>query len=314
MATTPTTAPWWSNLVSLLVALIVGIGTGMYIAKVGFKGPGGGGGGAEWIKTTLLYVPHALILFGFIADMLTYEGVYWIPSFITLVITPVMHKLFSYVWKGAFDVAKSFNSSDAAPAPAPMSGGERIGPGSLDEALARYTGCDIQGFGWAHSPYGAQTLAIIATFFSYYVIDLANNRSGSATIAPGLFGAVFYILQFVLAGDCTSITRGETPISRVWQFILPLIEGLFVGGVSYSVVQGWYPSYLPSAAISPFPRVTPGELRDGKFDKDGNPWVCVNGNCYPDMSTSEARNSFAQMAAASTGNGQAATAANCPAS
>lgn len=313
MATTPENPPWWSNLISLPVGLVVGGLLGAYAYKRAMSGTPGTGtsGGMGWLTTSLLYIPHALILFGVIADMLTYEGVYWIPSFITLVITPVMHKLFGYAWKGAFDIVDSFSTSPTpAPAPAMAGGAEVIG--SITGSFATYTGCDLQGFGWAHSAYGAQTLAIIATFFSYFVFDLSNNGKPGSTIAPTVFWAVFYISQYMLAGDCR--VPGDPEVGRVWQFLLPLIEGLFVGGVSYSVVQGFYPSYLPSTAISPFPRLTPSDLRDGKYDKDGNPWVCVNGTCYPDMSTAESRTAFAQMAAANTGNGRAAVSANCPAS
>lgn len=345
----PADTPWWSNLIAVLITAVVSIGaTILFMRSDGGPGvPSGPSGIGSLIKDTLIYMPHALLLYGVIADMLTYEGVYSIASLVGL-LSLVVHFLFKFIWKGTFDIinkiidtvtktkedaawksAASMTSTGTrgtrpttisraqpdtttppapkpAAAPTPTKGGAAAGT-----FFNTYTGCDVQGFGWAHSPYAPQTLVIIATIFSYYGIDLIYNRGGTSSAATIVLGLVFYLTQLFLSGDCS--LPGEDKVSKIYQGILGAVEGLFVGGVSYTVVQAYFPNRLPSSTISPFPRMSPNMLKDGKFDKDGNPWVCVAGVCYPDMSSSESRKAFADMIAKSTGNGRAATAEDCPA-
>lgn len=328
--------PWWSNLLAVVITFVVTlVGTVYAITSSGARGvPGPPSGIGAFFKDTLVYIPHALLLYGVIADMLTNEGVYSIGSLVG-VLSLFVHFLFKFVWKGTFEVIDKVISTltkkpDESPAQKPFTmAGPR--PGSVAEAIANagtspqkggakagsffasYTGCDIQGFEWAHSPYAPQSLVIIATIFSYYGFDLIKNRGASNSIATIVLGLAFFFTQLFLAGDCTLPTDPQPPVSKWYQAILSAAEGLFTGGISYSVVQMYFPNRLPSSTISPFPRMTPNMLKDGKFDAAGNPWVCVGGVCYPDMSTTEARKSFAEIAAASTGSGSAATSEDCPA-
>jgi hypothetical protein len=317
--------PWWSNLIAVLVTAAVSVLGTLFLVKGGGSAPGAPPGMGQkfgaLIKDTLVYIPHALLLFGVIADMLTQQGVYSIASLIGIISLPI-HFLFKFIWKGVFDFIDKViklvtegpmpqNASDSrANAPtrikpvAPVVGGASF--------FQTYDGCDIQGFDWAHSKYAPQSLVLIATIFSYYTFDLVQNRGMKNSIATIVLGAFFFIAQLVLAGDCTAPEDGE-PVPKLYKAVLALAEGLFSGGISYTVVQAYYPERLPSSAISPFPKTTPNMLKDGKFDKDGNPWVCVNGVCYPDMSTQEARKAFADIAAASLGNGRAAVGEDCPA-
>lgn len=327
--------PWWSNLIAVLLTFVVTlVGTVFAMKGSGLpSGTGGAPGIGTFVKDTLVYMPHALLLYGVIADMLTYEGVYSIGSLIGI-LSLFVHFLFKYIWKGTFEIidkvveALTMPSSQTAQAASTRASrpgvisGEKAPPvpsGPYGGARAgtffnTYTGCDIQGFDWAHSPYAPQTLVVIATIFSYYGFDLVNNRGAANSAVTIVLGLVFFLVQLFLAGDCTLPTDPQPPTSKWWQAFLSAIEGLLFGGVSYTVVQAYFPNRLPSSAISPFPRMTPNMLKDGKFDADGNPWVCVGGVCYPDMSTAEARNNFADIAAASTGNGRAATSEDCPAS
>ena len=322
----PADTPWWSNLLAVLITFFVTL-VGTVYAMTGRGALGAPGappsGIGAFVKDTLVYMPHALILYGVIADMLTYEGVYSIGSLIGI-LSLFVHFLFKFVWKGTFEVIDKVINALTKPAevpanpraarpgaqaiPAPMEGGAPMG-----NFFRTYNGCDIQGFEWAHSPYAPQSLVIIATIFSYYGFDLIKNRGAQNSIATIVLGIVFFFTQMFLAGDCTLPSDPQPPTGKWYQAILAAAEGLFTGGVSYSVVQMYFPERLPSSTISPFPRMTPNMLKDGKYDKDGNPWVCVGGVCYPDMSTMEARKAFAGIAAESTGNGRAAVSEDCPA-
>lgn len=329
--------PWWSNLLAVLITFIVTlVGTVYAMTSSGsLSAPGSEGVGA-FIKDTLVYIPHALLLYGVIADMLTNEGVYSIGSLIGL-LSLVVHVLFKFIWKGTFEIIDKvmtaltqrseipFNPRAVRPRttvlsaspPAPLTSSPakgttpRFGGAKAGSFFGTYTGCDIQGFGWAHSPYAPQTLVIIATIFSYYGLDLLKNRGAQNSIATIVLGLAFFGIQAFLSGDCS--LEGEPPVGKFYQVILSAAEGLFTGGISYSVVQAYFPERLPSSTISPFPRMTPNMLKDGKFDKDGNPWVCVGGVCYPDMSSAESRKAFAAIVKTSTGNGRAAVSEDCPA-
>jgi hypothetical protein len=328
--------PWWSNLVAVLLTAIVTAGATIYFMKGGVGAPGlpSSGGFGSLLKDTLVYMPHALLLYGVIADMLTYEGVYSIGSLVGIV-SLFVHVLFKFVWKGTFDVistiikavqgedgradkpgrigkvadtipAANLLTSTPAKGTTPKFGGAEAG-----SFFKSYTGCDIQGFDWAHSPYAPQSLVIIASIFSYYGIDLINNRGGGNAGATIGLGLLAFIAQLFLAGNCS--LPGEPEISKLYQAILAGAEGLFVGGVSYSVVQAYFPSRLPSSTISPFPRKSPSDLRDGKYDENGNPWVCVKNVCTPDLSKAEDRAKFGKMIAESTGNGSVAQSEDCAA-
>ena len=319
--------PWWSNLLAVLLTFVVTlVGTVYYVNGAGVRGvPGPPSGLGAFVKDTLVYMPHALLLYGVLADMLTNEGVYSIGSLIGL-LSLLVHFLFKFIWKGTFEVIDKVVTALTKPAGVPANpraarpGAQAIsappavkGGAELGSFFRSYNGCDIQGFDFAHSPYVPQSLVVIATIFSYYAFDLIKNRGwANAGTTVGL-GTVFFLIQMFLAGDCTLPTDPQPPTGKWYQAILAAAEGLFTGGISYSVVQMYDPNRLPSSAISPFPRMTPDMLKDGKFDKDGNPWVCVGGVCYPDMATAESRKAFANIAAESTGNGRAAVSEDCPA-
>lgn len=331
-----------SNVTSILLTAGVTALLTIYFMSGG-TAPGGAGGSGigTLIKDTLVYIPHALLLYGVIADMLTYEGVYSIASLVG-VLSLLVHVLFKFVWNGTFEVIEKVieavsRRQDAVavgrnPAkviskatPFTQASTQTLGGAKPGSFFGSYTGCDLQGMpSFLSSPYAPQTLVIIATIFSYYGFDSVNNRGWTNSTATIVLGSVFYITQLLLMGDCyedlpraSEVGPGTSAeprkVSKWVQAFLGLIEGLFVGGVSYSVVQAYYPNRLPSSLISPFPRMTPNMLRDGKFDADGNPWVCVGGVCYPDMSSTESRRAFADMVAKSTGNGRAATSEDCPA-
>ena len=96
--------PWWSNLLAVLLTFVVTLVGTVYAMKSSLglpTAPGGPTGLIAFAKDTLVYMPHALLLYGVIADMLTYEGVYSIGSLVGL-ISLVVHVLFKFIWKLIF--------------------------------------------------------------------------------------------------------------------------------------------------------------------------------------------------------------------
>lgn len=312
--------PWWSVLITALVFSVVSvIGTvvimsGGIKAGQGFQMPSAGGLALD----TLVYMPHIILLFGVLADMFTYDGVWSIPSLIG-VFSIFVNFIFRYfwigldeIWKTATDVAKKGMTS--APPPTPTMGGAKGSFGST------YDGCSVQGFESFASEYAPQTLVVTATVFSYYCFDLVQNRGWVNSIAAVTAFILTYIGQVAIiattnaGGGCE--VPGRTPYTAISQGVRALAEGLLFGGTSYGIVKTYYPTRLPSSTVSPFPRKSASDLTmgaDGKMrDADGFPYVVLpNGQAVPDLSDKNSRQAFGSIASKNLGTGVPATAANC---
>lgn len=278
------------------------------------------------LTDTIGYLPHIMLLFGVVADAITQEGVYSIPSLIG-VISIVLNWVMAYFWTAMGDVVNGLRelvTSQGSFVPpggisasvaarqarqrAPLAGGGK--PGDFS---GNYDGCDVQGFSKLHSKYAPQTLVVTATVFAYYLFDLISNRGWkNAGAAFGLFGVLFFA-QVGVIGECDV---GE--IGRYTKAAIAAAEGILFGGASYAVVQAYFPARLPSSAMSSFPRKSKGDLTPGAngtmVDADGIPYVCLpSGQCIPDLGSLDARKKLAELSAENLGTGAPATPADCPA-
>jgi hypothetical protein len=309
--------PWWSNLISILLTAVVSvIGTLYLTGNLGStqapSGPSVGG----LFKDTVVYIPHILLLFGILADVFTYEGVYSIPTAVGLLTIP-LNWMMKFFWTGLEDTVgkltqiASYKSnpvvSSAPPSP-PVMGG------AVGDYFKDYDGCNVQGFEWAASKYAPQTLVITATIFSYYMFDLIANRGWKNATATIIVFFITFIVQAGIVGACP--VNGDPGPGTFLKGLASFTEGLLFGGTSYAVVQTYYPNKLPSGVISPFPRKSQKDLTmgaNGKYvDANGLPYVCLpNGQCVPDFSDDSSRSEFAKMAAENLGTGAPAVPASC---
>lgn len=320
--------PWWTNLTAvLLTAAVVGPATYYFATRPASTSPGVSVPSmGSFVKDTVSYIPHILLLFGVLADMFTYQGVYSIPSLVALITIP-LNWLMKFFWMGLVDginnlqlaLGSDKSGSVGAFPTNPRSGRPSVVKGGgMGSFFREYDGCDVQGFSWAHSPYAPQTLVITATIFSYYIFDLIMNRGWAKSAAAITVFVLVYGVQSLLLDDCLAPNATVAEPAMWLKSLAAFAEGLLFGGTSYAVVQSYYPGFLPSAAISPFPRKRAEDLTVGSngtyTDSSGNPYVCLaNGQCYPDMSTAESRQAFAEIAAQSMGTGKPVTPENCPA-
>jgi hypothetical protein len=292
--------PWWASLIAVLVTAVVSV-LGTAYALGGLSAPSGSVPGGIAIDT-ITYMPHILLLFGVLADMFTYEGVWSIPSLVGL-LSVFLNYFMQYFWKGLQEIWSSGKEIARVGTPRPTVGGGTF--------FQNYDGCSVQGFeSWA-TEFAPQTLVVTATVFSYYIFDLVRNRgwiNSAATIL--IFGLVF-IAQ-------TSVINCGTTYGKYAQAMMALFEGIVFGGSAYGIIQTYYPSRLPSTTISPFPRKDKSELTmgpDGKmYDSQGHPYVILpNGQAVPDLSTQQARNAFAEIAGKNLGTGTPAKPGGCSA-
>jgi hypothetical protein len=331
--------PWWSNLITAALTAVVCILGTAYALRDPTKKSGIEGipPAAAIVSDTIMYIPHILLLFGVLADMFTYQGVWSIPSLVGL-LSIFFNYLMQYFWKGLrelFDSAKKVADSGAATDTAatapPVStssdptsgrgrvkkGGDRINPPAF---FKNYDGCSVQGFSGFATEFAPQTLVVTATVFCYYIFDLVRNRGWLNSAASIVMFGVFYVMQvgvLMMTGDCpVPSTSGSPGYSSTQQAAMAFFEGLVFGGSAYGIVQTYYPSRLVSSVISPFPTRSKADLTMGPdgnmYDSDGNPYVILpNGQAVPNLSTANSRKAFAELAGKNLGTGLPAKPA-CP--
>jgi len=311
--------PWWASLIAVLITAVVSV-VGTAYALGGVKAPAAGQVPVTGIAVdTVTYMPHILLLFGVLADMFTYDGVWSIPSLVGL-LSIFLNYFMQYFWKGLqelFSAAKGVAKVGSAPAQAPPAQqvkGGAVTPGSFFKS---YDGCSVQGFGGWATEFAPQTLVVTATVFCYYIFDLVRNRGWLNSAGAITVFSLVYLLQVgVLQMTATDGSCGG-PYGHYAQATMALFEGIVFGGSAYGIVQTYYPTRLPSSTVSPFPRKDKSELTmgpDGKmYDKDGYPYVILpNGQAVPDLSTQQARNAFAEVAGQNLGTGMPAQPDSCP--
>lgn len=310
----------WSNAISIAGTAVVTV-----IAVVAYQRsllPGGPSTPSTIpgaFASAFAYVPHALILFGILADMFTYQSVYAISSAIALLSIPA-NTIFGYFWSGLGGLLLEIQrlaipqAQGAAAAAAVARTGANVVRSFQRAGAAGGVTCDSllpEALSALKSNYASSSLVLTATFFVYYMIDLVVNR--------GWVSATATIFAFALLFGGQALTLScESTFGHATVVGISLLEGLFLGGTAYSIVQAYYPSYLPTSAIVPYPRKTASDLtrnEDGRYtDESGNSYfVLPNGSAVPDLSTPESRAGFAGAIAAASSTGAPAIDASCPA-
>ena len=306
--------PWWASLIAVFFTAVVSIlGTAYALGRL--KGTPGASlpPAASLLVDTLTYFPHILLLFGVLADMITYDGVWSIPSLVGI-ISIFANFLMKYFWIGiqsfvttSKEVVVNIGRQRATTPTPPQSAGAEQG-----SFFKNYDGCSVQGFEYFATEFAPQTLVVTATVFCYYIFDLVRNRGWLNSLAAILVFASVFIGQVAILSTC-----GNSPYSGTLQAMMALFEGIVFGGSAYGIVQTYYPTRLPTSTISPFPRRSKDDLKlgpDGKmYDEDGYPFIVLpNGQTVPDISGKKAKDAYATLLGDSLGTGAPATEASCP--
>jgi hypothetical protein len=183
------------------------------------------GGIREFCYTMVLFIPHILIVFGFIADALSQDFRYSVPS-----ITGFLSIFFNW---GLGLILRKFMGTMSAPPP--LVGGAE-------------TGCFIPGFDSFTSEFTSAPIVVTSTIMFYYVIDLLQNRgfyqSGATIIAMIAFiASQFWILKN--NGCFAGFSSVGAALSS------SVLVGLLFGGSAYGLIWGVWPDGLPSKVYAP---------------------------------------------------------------
>ena len=264
---------WWQALVLAFACTLAGViaavaaGTGM---------TGSSGAPASWVMDLLKLVPHALMLFGLMADAITYDGVYWTSTIVGLSAMPLHGVLESMmgtlVWvfekikeglnfgSGSAPSASGASARGAAGAvfdaattmvdPLPGKGGQRGG--------SEFTGCTIMGGGIEEGHRTAQSLVVTASIIVYFFLDLWLNRGMLNALGVMVMGVILMGGQALAISDCFG-----TKMSPTAGVLYALLYGVIIGGSYYSFFQAFYPMYLPSTVIPLSNTITGGTTESG---------------------------------------------------
>jgi len=237
---------WWQSLLLAFSCTLVGL-IGAYSAMSGVSVDGVTS--VSWGKDLLKLTPHALLLFGLMADAITYDGVYWSSTVVGLSAAGLHSPLetitnsFIELMNNIFKNIMSASSTSATPAAAaPSAGGAKMHGGS------EYTGCTVTGAeGIPDNFRTAQTLVVTVSVISYFFFDLWFNRGIINALGTLIAGILLLIGQAMsISGGCFPPGKDRTITSGVMYAIL---FGTLIGGTFYSLFQSFYPMYLPSTVI-----------------------------------------------------------------
>jgi hypothetical protein len=208
----------------------------------------------SWVNDLLKLVPHALMLFGIMADAITYNGVYWTSTIVGLSAMPV-HGQLEYILNGIGALYQKMTSVSPGSTPGNAvnvqvvvgekpTGGMRGGNGN--GPLPPFTGCGIMGGSIEKNHQTAESLVVTASIISYFFMDLWLNRGiinalGVLTLGILLMGGQAMVISKCFDGPpAKSLTAGV---------LYAMLFGVIIGGSYYAFFQSFYPMYLPSTVI-----------------------------------------------------------------
>lgn len=192
--------------------------------------PGSLFGIKEFSYVMVLFLPHILLVFGFIADALSQDFRYSIPS---------IAGLLGLVFNWGLGAAMTKVSSAMNPSPSFVGG-------SYD------SGCSVPGFEWLASSQSSAPLVVTFTVMSYYLLDLWQNRGFGASTPTMLATAALSVSQLMILRSNGCFQASDPFI----QFAVSAALGLLFGGSAYGIVQAVDRSRLPTTVYSPEAQIT----------------------------------------------------------
>jgi hypothetical protein len=232
----------------------------------------------EFFKTLILYIPNAVVLFGFIVDAINQDFRYSIASIIGI-LSVFVNFAVSFPLKMVFPVSK---------------GGSKMRGG--------FVGCTVPGFESIESQFSPQGIVLPTAIFMYLIMDFAMKRSASANIGIGVIFPAFLLIQY-------SVMRSSGCFDKYYwsDSFLTVLSAFIVGSVfgvsAWGIVKTFFPSSLPSSAGAPPPAPPPPTTPSGTL----GPILPPSGSSNPNVGTCSAPNDQDQFVCDAYKNGQKIT-------
>jgi hypothetical protein len=240
---------WWQSLLLAFACTLAGVIAAVMATTQQFDASGAAVG--SWVNDLLKLVPHALMLFGIMADAITYNGVYWTSTIVGLTAMPI-HGQLEYILNGLGVLFKKMmegmpgaTSGKAVNVNVTVKGGGGMRGGNGNGPLPPFTGCGIMGGAIEKEHMTAQSLVVTASIISYFFMDLWLNRGIINALGVLTLGILLMGGQAMVISDCfkpgnKSLTAGV---------LYAMVFGVIIGGSYYAFFQSFYPMYLPSTVI-----------------------------------------------------------------
>ena len=249
---------WWQSLILAFACTLAGVIGAVMASTGGTTLPGGEI--STWATDLLKLIPHAMMLFGLMADAITYNGVYWTSTIVGLSAMP-LHNPLESILSGLFSIVERFTTSKA-PEPEKKaavsvvvnSGGARMFGGG-------FSGCSILGGEIEKEHKTSESLVVTAAIVAYFFLDLWLNRGMINALGILVVGIVLMGGQAVSISDC--FTKQDKSLTA--GVLYALLFGVIIGGGWYSFFQAFYPMYLPTTVIPLANTITGFSVADTGF-------------------------------------------------
>lgn len=248
---------WWQSLLLAFACTLAGV-----IAAVTATMPQVDAKGvavASWVGDLLKLVPHALMLFGLMADAITYDGVYWTSTIVGLSAMP-LHGQLEYIVNGLVVLFEKMMAGLSGSAPGDAA--KTAAAGGMRGGVEPFTGCNITGGDMDKTHRTTQSLVVTASIISYFFMDLWLNRGvinalGVLTLGILLMGGQAMVISKCFKdADDKSLTAG---------ILYAMVFGLIIGGGYFYFFQSFYPMYLPSTVIPLSNTISDASISDTGF-------------------------------------------------
>lgn len=231
----------WENGVIIVGLICAGLLGGVIVGGAGYLSWTNGEIG-DIVSRVILFIPVALVMFGFIGDAVMGDYHYSIASLTSIIgmilnklggdyVGPVLGNLREYIPFGravAADRPADDAWGDAAvpdvPDVNPFAGGQR---GGVIE-------CSLPGFEWLENTFAPQGLVMSMTVLFYILIEMWDTGRTSNSLGIGMITLFTFLLQGVtfVRNDClTRYTYGK------WSILIALVMGITFAGSAYGTVK-----------------------------------------------------------------------------
>jgi len=231
-----TSNPWENAwiIIGLIIAAVMSagiLGGASYLAWTG-------GLFGDIVSRIVLFIPIAVVMFGFIADMVLGEYHYSAGGFTAIIgmvinklggdsIGPALTRMASYM-----PSMPTFGRTPPPPPPPPgltaaemaMLGGQRGGA----------VPCSLPGFEWLENTFAPQGTVMSMTVLFYILIEMWDTGRTANSLGVGMTTLFVFLLQSVVyvRNDCLSrYTYGK------WSLVIALVMGIVFAGSAYGTVK-----------------------------------------------------------------------------